>query len=79
LSDAPASSDEFSSDVPPSSFIEDVSSSIPIEPSSPIDSSLEQLIRYSYRLRQPPDYYSPSAFTSTALSKPTSYRDVVQQ
>jgi hypothetical protein len=79
LSDAPASSDEFSSDVPSSSFIEDVSSSIPVEPSSPVDSSLEQLIRCSHRLCQPSDYYSPFAFTTTALSKPASYRDVVPQ
>jgi hypothetical protein len=34
LSDALASSDELSSDVPPSSFIEDVPSSPPVEPSS---------------------------------------------
>jgi hypothetical protein len=66
LSDAPASSDEFSSDVPSSSFIEDVSSS-PVEPSSPTDSSLEQLVRRSHRLRRPPDCYSPSTFIVTAL------------
>jgi hypothetical protein len=40
LLDAPASSDELSSDVT-SSFVEDVSSSPPVEPSSPTDSSLE--------------------------------------
>jgi hypothetical protein len=39
LSDAPASSDGLSSDVPSSSFIEDVSSPPPVEPSSPTDSS----------------------------------------
>jgi hypothetical protein len=39
LSDAPASSDGLSSDVPSSSFIEDVSSLPPVEPSSPTDSS----------------------------------------
>jgi hypothetical protein len=73
LSDAPASSDELSSDVP-SSFIEDVSSSPPVELSSPTDSSPEQLVRRSHRLRRPPDCYSPSAFTVTALSEPASYR-----
>jgi hypothetical protein len=43
LSDAPAFSDELSSDVSSSFFIEDVSSSPPVEPSSPVDSSPEQL------------------------------------
>jgi hypothetical protein len=76
LSDAPASSDEFSSDVPSSSFIEDVPSS-PVEPSSPIDSSLEQLVRRSHRLRRPPDCYSSSAFIATALSELASYRDAI--
>jgi hypothetical protein len=41
LSDAPASSDEVSSDVSSSSFIEDVPSSLSIEPSSLTDSSSE--------------------------------------
>jgi hypothetical protein len=41
LSDAPASSDAFSFDVPSSSFIEDVTSSPPVELSSLTDSSLE--------------------------------------
>jgi hypothetical protein len=54
LSDAPPFSDEFSSDVP-SSFIEDVPSFPPGEPSSLIDSSPEQLVRRSHRLRRPPD------------------------
>jgi hypothetical protein len=76
LSDVPASSDELSSDVP-SSFIEDVSSFPPVEPSSSIDSSPEQLVRRSYRLRRPSDCYSTSAFTVTALSEPTSYRDAI--
>jgi hypothetical protein len=67
LSDAPASSDEFSSDVPSS----------PVEPSSPIDSSLEQLVRRSHRLRRPPDCYSSSAFIATALSELASYRDAI--
>jgi hypothetical protein len=66
LSDATASSDKLSSDVP-SSFIEDVPSS-PVEPSSPTDSSPKQLVRRSHCLRRPPDCYSPSAFTVTALS-----------
>jgi hypothetical protein len=73
LSNAPASSDELSSDVPSTSFIEDVPSS-PIEPSSLIDSSLKQLVRHSHHLHRPPDYYSPSVFTVTALSEPASYR-----
>jgi hypothetical protein len=64
FSDALASSNAFSSDVP---------SSPPVEPSSPTGSSLEQLVRCSHRLQRPPDYYYPLAFTSTALSEPTSY------
>jgi hypothetical protein len=76
-SDAPASSNELSSDVPSSSFIEDMSSSPPVEPSSLTDSSPEQLIRRSHRLRRPPNCYSPSAFTNTVLSEPTSYCDVI--
>jgi hypothetical protein len=55
LLDAPTFSDKLSFDVPSFSFIEDVSSSPPIEPSSPTDSSLEQLIRCSHHLRRPPD------------------------
>jgi hypothetical protein len=66
LSDAQASSDALSSDVS-SSFIENVSSSPPIEPSFMTDSSLEQLVRYCHRLHRPPDCYSHSAFTVTAL------------
>jgi hypothetical protein len=77
LLDAPTSSDELSSDVPSSSFIEDVPSSPPVEPSSPTDSSPEQLVRRSHRLRRTPDCYSPSAFIVTALSKSGSYRDVI--
>jgi hypothetical protein len=77
LSDAPTFSDELYFDVSSSSFIEDVPSSPPVEPSSLIDSSPEQLVRCSYRLRQPPDYYSPSAFTVTTLSEPASYRDAI--
>jgi hypothetical protein len=41
----------------PSSFIEDVPSFPPGEPSSLIDSSPEQLVRRSHRLRRPPDCY----------------------
>jgi hypothetical protein len=77
LSDAPASSDELSSDVSSSSFFEDVPSSPLVEPSSPIDSSPEQLIRRSHRLRRPLDYYSPLAFTAITLSEPASYRDAI--
>jgi hypothetical protein len=70
LSDAPTSSNALSSDVPSYSFIEDVPSSPPVEPSSP-----EQLVRRSHRIRRPPDYYSPSASTTTAISEPASYRN----
>jgi hypothetical protein len=77
LSDTPASSDGLSSDVPSSSFMEDVSSSPPVEPSSPIDSSLKQFVRRSHCLRSRPDCYSPSSFTVTALSEPASYHDVI--
>jgi hypothetical protein len=76
LFDAPASLEELSSYVP-SSLIEDVSSSPPIEPSSLTDSSLEQLARRSHRLHRSPDCYSPSAFPATALSEPASYRDAI--
>jgi hypothetical protein len=76
LYDAPSSSDELSSDVT-SSFIEDVPSSPPVEPSSLTDSSLEQLVRCSHRLRQPPDCYSPSASRTTALSELVSYHDAI--
>jgi hypothetical protein len=76
LSDAPASSDEHSFDVP-SSFIEDMPSSPPVEPSSPTNSSLEQLVHRSHRLRRPPNCYSPSAFTATALAEPASYHDAI--
>jgi hypothetical protein len=76
LSGAPASSDEISSDVS-SSFIEDVPSSPPVEPSSLTDSSPKQLVRCSHCLRRPPDCYSPSAFIATALSEPASYHDAI--
>jgi hypothetical protein len=64
-----------SSDVSPS-FIEDVPSS-PIEPSSPTDSSPEQLVRRGHRLHKPPDCYSPLAFTSTAFSKPAYHEAIL--
>jgi hypothetical protein len=77
LSDAPAFSDEFSSNVSSSSFIENVPSSPLVEPSSMTDSSPEQLVRCSHSLCQSPDCYSPSTFTATALFEPTSYHDAI--
>jgi hypothetical protein len=77
LSDAPASSDELSSNVPPSSFIEDVPSSPHVELSSSANSSLDQLVRRSHRLHMPSDCYSPSAFTTIALFESTSYHDAI--
>jgi hypothetical protein len=61
----------LSFDVSFSSFIKDVSSS-PVEPSSS-----EQLVRRSHRLHRPPDCYSPSAFTITALSEAASYHEAI--
>jgi hypothetical protein len=75
LSDAPTSSAELSSDVSSSSL--DVSSSPPVASSSPIGSSPEQLLGRGKRIRWPPNCYSPSAFTATALSEPASYRDAI--
>jgi hypothetical protein len=69
--------DELSFDVSSSSFIEDVSSSPLVEPSSPTDSSLEQFVRRSHHLCRPPDCYSPLIFTDTALSQPASYHDAI--
>jgi hypothetical protein len=77
LSEAPASSDELSSDVPYSSFFEDVPSSPPIELSYSIDSSPEKFVRRSHRLRRPSDCYSPSAFTVTTLFEPVFYHDAI--
>jgi hypothetical protein len=77
LSDAPAFSDELSSDVPSSIFIEDVPFSPSIVPSSLTDFSPEQHVRRNHYLRRPPDCYSPSTFTVTALSEPPSYRDTI--
>jgi hypothetical protein len=70
LSDAPTSLDELSSDVPSSSFFEDVPSSPRVEPSSP-----EQLVRRIHRFHRPPNCYSLSTYTTTTLSEPASYRD----
>jgi hypothetical protein len=54
----------------------EVPSSPPVA-SSPIGSSLEQLLGCGLRIRQPPNYYSPLAFTATALFEPASYRDAI--
>jgi hypothetical protein len=67
LSNVPSSSDELFSDA----------SSPSVEPSSPANSTHEHLIKRSHHLRQPLDYYSHSAFTSAALSEPTSYCDAI--
>jgi hypothetical protein len=75
LSDGPTSLTELSSDVSSSSL--DVPSSPPAASSSPIGSSPEQLLGRGQRIRWPPNYYSPSAFTATALSEPASYRDAI--
>jgi hypothetical protein len=73
--DAPTSSDDLSSDVTSSAL--DVPSSPPIEPSSPIDSSLEQLVRRGHHLCRPPDCYSHSAFIIIALSESASYHNAI--
>jgi hypothetical protein len=73
LSVVPTFSTELSSDVSSSSL--DVPSS-PVASSSPINSSLEQLLGRGQHIRRPPNCYSPSAFTTTALSEPVSYRDL---
>jgi hypothetical protein len=75
LSEVPTSFAELSSDVSSSSL--EVSFSPPVASSSPIDSSLEQLLGRGQRIRRPPNYYSPSAFTATALSEPASYHDAI--
>jgi hypothetical protein len=69
--------DELTSNVPSSSFIEDVSSSPPVESSYLIDSSPEQLVRRSHHCRRPPDCYSSLTFTTTTLSELASYRDAI--
>jgi hypothetical protein len=75
LSEVPTSSAELSSDVSSSSL--DVPSSPPTASSSPISSSPKQLLGCGQRICQPPNCYSPSAFTVTALSEPVSYRDAI--
>jgi hypothetical protein len=54
-----------------------VSSSPPVVSSSPIGSSPAQLLGCGQRIRRPPNCYSPSAFTTTALSELASYRDAI--
>jgi hypothetical protein len=76
LSDTTTSPNELTYDVTSCSFIEDVPSPPPFE-SSLTDSSLERLVRCSHRLYRPPDCYSPSALTTTILSEPASYCDVI--
>jgi hypothetical protein len=61
---------ELSSDV--SSFSLDVPSSPPVASSSLIISSSEQLLRRDQHIHRLPNYYSPSVFTTTALSEPAS-------
>jgi hypothetical protein len=75
LSEVPTSSAELSSDVSSSSLY--VSSSPPATSSSPIGSSPEHLFGRGQRIRRPPNCYSPSTFTATALSEPASYRDAI--
>jgi hypothetical protein len=75
LSEVPTSSAELSSDVPSSSL--EVPSSPHVASSSLIGSSPEQLLGCGQRMRQPPNCYSPLAFTATALSEPASYCDVI--
>jgi hypothetical protein len=77
LLDVSAFSDELFSDVTSSSFIEDVTSSPPLEPSSLTDPTPEKLVRRSHHLHRPPDCYSSSALTMTALSEPASYQDAI--
>jgi hypothetical protein len=75
LSEVPTSSVELSFDVSSSSL--EVPSSPPVTSSSLIGSSLEQLLGHGQCIRRPPNCYSSSAFTTTALSKPTSYHDAI--
>jgi hypothetical protein len=74
LSEVPTSSAELSCDVSSSSL--EVTSS-PVASSSLISSSPEQLLGRGQSIRRPPNCYSPSAFTATALSEPASYRDAI--
>jgi hypothetical protein len=55
----------------------DVPSSPPVASSSPIGSSLEQLLGCGQHIRWPPNCYFPLAFTATALSELASYHDVI--
>jgi hypothetical protein len=75
LSEVPTSSAELSSDVSSSSL--EVLSSPLVASSSPIGSSPEQLLGHGQHIHRPPNCYSPSAFTATALSEPASYRDAI--
>jgi hypothetical protein len=75
LSEIPTFSAELSSDV--SSYSLDVTSSPPVASFSPIGSSAEQLLGRGQRICQPPNCYSPSTFTATALSETTSYHDAI--
>jgi hypothetical protein len=75
LSEVLISSAELSSDVSSSSL--EVSSSPPVASSSPIGFSPEQLLGRGQHIHRPPNCYSPSAFTATALSEPASYRDAI--
>jgi hypothetical protein len=75
LSEVSTSSAKLSSDVSSSSL--EVPSSPLVTSSSPIGSSLEQLLGRCQCIRRPPNYYSPSAFTATALSEPASYHDAI--
>jgi hypothetical protein len=76
LSKVPTSSAELSSDVSSSSL--EVPSSPPVASSSSIGSSLEQLLGCGQHIRRPPNCYSPSTFTATALFEPASYRDAIR-
>jgi hypothetical protein len=75
LSEVPTSSAELSSNVSFSSV--EVPSSPPVVSSSLIGSSPEQLLGRGQCIRRPPNYYSHSAFTATALSEPASYHDAI--
>jgi hypothetical protein len=66
LLDTPTSSAKLSSDVSSSSL--DVPSSPPVASSSLIGSTPEQLLGRGQCIHRSPNYYSPSAFTATALS-----------